>query len=280
MRYAVASFMLVMLSFMGTAASATEHYTMPRTMVVPVTDTAANRQYALYIKLPESYAENTNKTYPVIYTTDAKWHMDLLSGTTEYLMPDVILVGISWQLDQANDREFVSRFRDYTPVASTNPEHQAQYSFGQAAEHLSFIRSDVIPLIEQGYRVSDQRAYLGYSLGGAFGAYVLFAEPDTFNHYVLGSPAFNEISLAFTSTIAQQATSKLVTSRPDVFVSLGELETTEVDLTDGFMSVLDRAQRFGLSHTGLQVIENSDHGTAVPETFVRAVKWLSRRTSE
>ncbi|MBO6506438.1 MAG: alpha/beta hydrolase [Kordiimonadaceae bacterium] len=277
MKYATALLVLTVWSLTSTAVSGLEPFGMPRSEVVPIEDKANDRQYALYIKLPESYRENPEKRYPVIYTTDAKWHMDLLSGTTEYLMPEVILVGISWQLDVGDEREFVSRFRDYTPVASTNPERQAQYNFGQAAEHLSFIRDGVISFVEQNYRANDQRAYLGYSLGGAFGAFVLFSEPDTFDRYILGSPAFNEISLAFSSTLAQQNGAKLETSKPGVFVSLGELETSEVDLANGFMTVLERAADSGLSHTGLQIIENSDHGSAVPETFVRGIKWLKQQ---
>ena len=263
----------------GAISSDPLSFPMPRTEVIAVEDTTSDRQYELYVKLPEDYAQNSDKRYPVIYTTDAKWHMDLLSGTTEFLMPGVILVGISWQLDHAEEREFFSRFRDYTPVASTNAERQAQYQFGQASEHLSFIRNDVIRLVDQTYRTSDQRAYLGYSLGGAFGAFVLFAEPGTFNNYILGSPAFNEVSLAFTSTLAQQAEAKLSSAEPQVFVSLGELETSEIELTNGFVSVLDRARASGLQHTGLQVMANSDHGTAVPETFVRSIKWLSEQFS-
>lgn len=280
MKYATALLLVAVWIFTGTAVSGLEPFGMPRSEVVPIKDKVNDRQYALYIKLPENYLESPEKRYPVIYTTDAKWHMDLLSGTTEYLMPEVILVGVSWQLDLAEDREFASRFRDYTPVASTNPERQAQYNFGQAAEHLSFIRGDVISFVEQNYRASDQRAYLGYSLGGAFGAFVLFAEPDTFDSYILGSPAFNEISLAFSSTLAQQNGARLKASKPSVFVSLGELETSEVDLANGFMTVLERATNSGLTHTSLQIIENADHGSAVPETFVRGIKWLKQQFSQ
>lgn len=81
------------LTFAGVGAGADEPkaYEMPRTQVVPIKDSTANRQYELYIRLPEGYAENTDIKYPVIYATDAVWHMDMLSGATEYLMPNVIV---------------------------------------------------------------------------------------------------------------------------------------------------------------------------------------------
>ncbi|MEX0362224.1 MAG: serine hydrolase, partial [Allomuricauda sp.] len=34
--------------------------------VVPIKDTNTEKNYELYIEVPEDYAENTSKTYPVI----------------------------------------------------------------------------------------------------------------------------------------------------------------------------------------------------------------------
>ena len=114
-------------------------YEMPRTHVVPIKDSKEDRQYELYIKLPEDYAENTEESYPVIYTTDAEVHMDMLSGATEFLMPNVILVGISYQKDHPEERESASRFRDYSVTEYGNPEIQARFQGGQASHHLSLI---------------------------------------------------------------------------------------------------------------------------------------------
>jgi predicted alpha/beta superfamily hydrolase len=180
---------LFLLPFVCVEASAQQAYEMPRTQVVPITDSKADRQYELYIRLPEGYSENTDIKYPVIYATDAVWHMDMLSGTTEYLMPNVIVAGISWEKGLDDERPHFSRYRDYSLVESSNLERQAKYQFGQAGSHLSFIRDDVIPYVENNYRVKpSERIYFGYSLGGTFGVYVLFEQPDTFNHYILGSP--------------------------------------------------------------------------------------------
>ena len=168
---------------------------LPKTEVIPIKETKTNRQYELYVELPEGYSENDSIQYPVIYYTDAIWHVEILSGAAEYIVEEAILVGISWQKDI--DEEFkkagrfhVSRFRDYSVRKSSNEEHQAKYQFGQAANHLDFIRNDVIKYVETHYRTDpDNRTYFGYSLGGLFGAYTLLAQPDTFKNYILGSPA-------------------------------------------------------------------------------------------
>ena len=51
---------------------------LPRIQVIPIEDTKNDRQYELYIKLPEDYSENKDKKYPVLYSTDAMWHIEIL----------------------------------------------------------------------------------------------------------------------------------------------------------------------------------------------------------
>jgi hypothetical protein len=60
----------------------------------------------------------------------------------------------------------------------------------------------------------------------------------------------------------------------NVFVSIGELEESEMDVTQGFVSVLERRKDAGFKLTGLEIIQGSDHGTAFPETTIRGIKWL------
>ena len=69
---------------------------LPKIEVIPIKDTKADRQYELYVKLPEGYSENNDIQYPVIYYTDAMWHVEIISGATEYILEEAILVGISW----------------------------------------------------------------------------------------------------------------------------------------------------------------------------------------
>ena len=87
----------------GTALTKSASLVLPQIQVVPIKDLNTARNYELYIELPEDYAENPSKKYPVLYYTDAVWHREMLSGATEYILEDVILVGISWQKDIAED---------------------------------------------------------------------------------------------------------------------------------------------------------------------------------
>ncbi|AXT55222.1 serine hydrolase [Aquimarina sp. AD1] len=254
----------------------------PQIQVIPIKDSKNNRQYELYIELPEDYSENTNKTYPVLYYTDAVWHREILSTCQEYILEDVILVGISWQLDinSALKKErgaHVSRFRDYSISKHSNPEIQAKYQMGQAKTHLGFIRDNVIKYVENTYRSDpNSRTYFGYSLSGEFGAYILMTQPDTFNNYIIGSPTIkdevdylSELNAEFGPFETSNRNSSL---NANVFISYGSLEK-EIEPIDTFVKLLKDRRDGGLAV--LKEVIDGTHGTAFPTTAIRSATWLS-----
>lgn len=256
---------------------------LPQIQVIPIKDTKNDRQYELYIKLPERYSENKSKKYPVIYYTDAMWHVEMLSGATEYMLEDVILVGISWQLDINEDQKkergaHVSRFRDYSFRKSNKPEVQKKYQFGQGIKHLNFIRNEVITYVENTYRTDpNSRTYFGYSMGGEFGAYILLTQPDTFNNYIIGSPSIknkvSNLSELNTKFGAYDASNRNSSLNANVFISYGTLEEKMVEPIEEFVKLLKNRRDNGLS-VQKEVIDGN-HGTAFPATAVRSVAWLS-----
>jgi len=251
---------------------------LPKIKVVPIKDTKHNRQYELYIKLPEGYSENVYVNYPVLYFTDALWHIEILSGSADFLMKNAILVGISWEKDLKGELATIgahaSRFRDFSIQPLSNPEAQSRYQFGQAGNHLDFIRNDVIKYVENNYRtVPGNRSYFGYSAGGKFGAYTLLTQPSTFKNYILGSPSLS-------SGRDVPVLSKLVANEAlnaNVFISYGDLEKETSPHTDEIIAMLKNKndERFLLKH---EVIEGT-HETAFPMTAVRSMKWLSQLLS-
>ena len=240
---------------------------LPRIEVIPIIATESNRQYELYIKLPEGYSKNNNVKYPVIYFTDAMWHVEILSGSAEYLVENALLVGISWQKDIG---EMDSRMRDYTPTVVKNSKYQT----GEANKHLTFIRNDVIKYVENNYQTDpDKRTYFGYSVGGLFGAYVLLVQPDTFKNYILGSPG-----LGFDNQYIFELESNTAPKRNDlnanVFVSIGALEKEMVGQTEDFISRL-KSRNYASLAIQLEVIESANHSTAFPVAAIRSMIWLS-----
>jgi predicted alpha/beta superfamily hydrolase len=274
---------LFFLPFLFVEASETSNLTLPKIKVVPIKDTQADRQYELYIKLPEDYEKNKDQSYSVIYYTDAMWHVELLSSATEYLMENAILVGISWQKDikeslEKEKGEHVSRFRDYSINPSSNPETQDKYQLGQASNHLAFIRNDVIKFIENKYRaIPDNRTYFGYSLGGLLGAYILMASPDTFKNYILGSPALSG-DIGKLSKLDSKTMLEGEVLNANVFISYGSLEKKLGEHTEKFITLLRNKNDMNVALKNV-VIEGS-HQTAFPLTGVRSITWLSSLTRE
>ncbi len=276
------TFLLVMVLAVNAAWAQNTESTLPfpRTTVVPISDTQKDRAYELYVRLPASYTENNDKQYPVLYYTDAMWHVEMLSGSAEFLIEESILVGISWQLDIDEDLKkergaHVSRFRDYSFSESSNPEHQAKYKFGQADNHLAFIRDEVIPFVESNYRTkTDQRTYFGYSMSGEFGAYILLAAPTTFKNYILGSPSLRDDDIS----VLAEVSSKSSSLDANVFISYGTEEEKSGKTIDQFIKLLrDRNDtNLALQH---EVVEGT-HQIAFPLTAVRSVMWLSELVGE
>lgn len=267
------------------SSTALAAYAMPRTQVVPIKDSRNSQQYELYIKLPEDYAENKDMAYPVIYITDAVWHLEILSAATQYMLEDVILVGISWQTNVAEDLEqdygaHVSRFTDYSFWEKANPNHP-KLTFGHAKQHLAFIRDDVIQYVENNYRTDpDSRSYFGYSLSGGFGAYILLTQPETFHNYILGSP-LSKGTVQYLSEMDAEVgifePDKNAAVNANVFFAYGSLEEA-AEPTDEFLSLLGNRRNLGLSVQNPTV--EGDHQTAFPRIALESVAWLSSLISD
>lgn len=245
-----------------------------RTKVIPLVDTLSGYAYEIYLRLPENYDKNTAKEMPVIYYTDALWHMEILSGATDYLLNHSLLVGISWQtnIEQTILKEsgiHYSRYRDYSFTKSKNERLQFKYQFGQAKSHLDFIEKYVITYVEKNYGTApDKRTYFGYSLGGVFGTYILFSKPKMFTNYILGSPAFQT-----TKSINNLALNLPTIDNDDhrnVYVSYGLLENKLGKRIDSFVTLLNKKdwQVTFEKHPG-------NHKTAFPFTGLKSIQWLS-----
>jgi len=267
---------LFLLPFFNVGASEYKLYSMPGTQVIPIKDTISNKQYELLIKLPDNYAKNKDKTYPVIYFTDAVEHIELLSSASYMIMKDVILVGISWQKDISEDLRqqygvHVSRYMDYTFKKTINPRHP-KIKFGLADKHLAFIRKDVFKFVENNYRTEpNNRTYFGFSAGGVFGVYALMVQPDTFKNYILGSALDEEVPTLFAQ---EHAALKDTQSAINVLTSYGELEKKVAPFVDDFVSQLSHKKYKGIASIKNIVAESYGHSDSSPLVAAHSLRWL------
>ncbi|AZG74707.1 alpha/beta hydrolase [Shewanella livingstonensis] len=257
--------------------------TIPRTHQFILKD--GDRRYPVLIKLPKNYQQNSVHQYPVIYMTDGLYSLQVVSGATRFpmnsnMMQQAILVAINYQKPSKGP---TSRIRDYTP------SHDPSWKLltGEAKRHVSFISDVVMPFVEANFRVDKQHdTFMGNSLGGLLGAYILLERPRLFDYYVLGSPSLwfdnKQLLQQFTRRFSQTSA---ISAK--VFVGIGELEKPPYTHENHHM-VADAQAFYQIlqSHPSAQsgdltlkllVIPEADHSMAFPTTAIHGLSWLFKR---
>ena len=163
-------------------------------MHVMQTSDTRNQDYMLYVQLPTGYEEpsNRHKHYPVIYLLDPYWDFPVVAGARSGLVfdgivPEYIVVGIGYSTQgQVEEGDIVNILRqiDYSPLRDT-----ADANTGDAAAFMSFIKSKVMPFVEDSYRIADYRVFAGTSWGGLFSLYLMFENPGMFQGHIAIAPA-------------------------------------------------------------------------------------------
>lgn len=104
--------------------------------------------YPYHVYLPESYANNPTKHYPVVYASDAQWVFNGFVSEAEAIKADIIIIGI-----EEGPRHSKRRRIDMT--------------FPGVTHYLRFLNEEFLPKMEAQYRIETHlRALQGASLGG------------------------------------------------------------------------------------------------------------------
>lgn len=255
-------------------ANATNAYDIPRSAVIELKEQSSGRIYPLFIQLPASYAGQPDRVYPVIYLTDAHYSFPLVSGAVRFpmnsgVMQQAIIVAVSYE---KGSKGAGSRIRDYTPSKAKTWQQET----GNANGHMAFIRDTVFPFIEQNYRGSNtNRTFVGNSLGGLFGAYMLFTEPELFSNYILGSPSvwFDNNMILASSVVKPGAATR-------IYISVGEYETPAYgegqDMLAGAKQLTDKILALDSANVELRfsVVAGASHATAFPTSAIQGLDWI------
>src|SRR5215470_5707406 len=148
--------------------------------------TVLNEDRVVLVRTPPGY-ETDKLPYPVLYMTDGDAHMGHTASTIEFLtqngrIPDLIVVGVT----------NTDRTRDLTPAKSSDKTPAGDLRFptsGGADNFLKFFETELIPEIEERYRVQPYRILAGHSLGGLFAIHAMITKPGLFNSYIAVSPS-------------------------------------------------------------------------------------------
>jgi len=135
---------------------------------------------------PAGYAETPKMRVPVLYMPDGGLAEDFVHvaglvqiGAANGTMRPMLLVGI----------ENTQRRRDLTPPTESERDRKIAPVVGGAAAFRKFLREELMPLIRERYRTTDERAIVGESLAGLFVVDTLLSEPELFDTYIAIDPS-------------------------------------------------------------------------------------------
>jgi uncharacterized protein len=160
--------------------------TIPNTEVRTIQSMYTNDQYDLYVFLPSNYSKNVK--YPLCVVPDAYFKFGWLSDVARNLqdgnmVKPFIVIGIDYGAGWGQPGNH--RGRDLTFKKLENDTNT-----GGADNYIKFIRNEMLPLVKKYYPIdTNDMTYYGCSMGGTFGAYLMFQKDKIFKRFVLASPA-------------------------------------------------------------------------------------------
>ena len=235
-----------------------------------ITSVLLGEQREYLIHLPNSYKREPNRRYPVIYVLDGS-SQDLHTAASAALLarvrvaPEVIVVGIP-------NIDGKGRQRDYTPPGMRQDIDDKDSPEGRADKFLAFMRRELIPEIDKGYRTTSSRALAGNSRGGLFAIYAFTADPKLFDAYFANSPALwrdnNEMVIRFNNFLA---------TNPNVnntlFLSLGSDENDKMKAA--FQMTISALKKYAPAtlRWRSQITLGATHGNNAELATPVAIRW-------
>ncbi len=228
------------------------------------------RPFHIYVSFPEGYDDNEETRYPVVYVLDADSLFPILAANHIFLnydedVPRAIIVGIAYgSFDPAiNMRGF-----DFSAPAPDATNEQ-----GGAPMFLSFLKSELIPNVEERYRTdSSRRILFGQSRGGYMVLYSAFSDPDLFWGRIASNASFDpgrELFFSPAAPATQKDLGLVVTSGSRDSPPLREAALTWFKAWGG----RDDAPWTIKTAT----IEGGTHAANSPDSYRLAMIWLFNR---
>ena len=258
--------------FITTSTLAQSEASIPWTTTTQLYSEAVEDTFMISIALPERY--DKRKEYPVVFMADPRFafgtavesaRAHAIDGT----ISPIILVGIGYPGDQGFGRIMQLRSRDFSTVSDPQvpggwPAWADEIDWGGADAFLEFIKSELIPYIEQNYKTARDRTYMGWSGGGHFGSYMLFKEPDIFNRYLLVSAPFewfhNGIAFDYEETYAKNHQSL----NAQVILAVGSEESKSTVEANKQMADILKSRKYKGLEVSTRIFQGKKHYSVWP----------------
>lgn len=221
------------------------------------------------VALPPGY-ERGDTRYPVLALLDANdegqfvaalANIRFMAGRNE--IPQLIVVGIVNGAD---------RTHDLTPPTS-DPDQRARFpTAGGADAFATYLTTEVLPAVREGYRTLPAVFLAGHSFGGLFALQMAATLPDEFRGAVAMSPALQWSNGEYAARYADALTRRDGPYR--LFVTSGGLEPP-IDLnTQRMMTLLDSMSASRRIAIGYQRYPNDTHGMTPLPSLVDGLRYI------
>jgi predicted alpha/beta superfamily hydrolase len=132
----------------------------------------------LKIQLPRNYDPKADRVYPLVVVLDGDYLFEPVAGNIDYQaywegIPDCIVVGVNQEATREDDMSYDM------DTSELNPESENFYAF---------LKEELLPYIEQNYKVSSFRMIVGHELSANYVNYFLLKKQSFFRAYVSLSP--------------------------------------------------------------------------------------------
>jgi predicted alpha/beta superfamily hydrolase len=271
---------ILLMAFLSISATYTSAQNM-NTGTHRIVSTYNKKEYQLKILLPEKYSASDTVRYPLLYVLDGDYSTNMFQSTLHLfsLVPElkeVIVVTIDG-VNTSREQWLASRYYDYTP--SSDPQADTGIArfmktpvvpSGGAALFLQTLEKQIMPWVEQHYKINTDKGLYGHSLGGLFAAYCLLQKPSLFGRYSINSPSLwwrqGEMAKQFAATAPPDRSINAC-----VFLSAGKMEGDfMIKPIDAFEKVI--STNLPDVNMTYKIFEDETHISVVPLTCTRTLK--------
>ena len=154
----------------------------------PLQSREAGHRYHIYVRLPEGYAEQPDRSYPIVYLLDGDSLFPVVGGNHIFLtiddkLPEAIIVGIAYgSFAKPTNRRHI----DFMPAGPAVKPGESRI-----ADFHRFLERELLPQVESRYRAdSSKRILFGQSRAGALILYSAFTRPDVFWARIASNPSW------------------------------------------------------------------------------------------
>ncbi len=221
-----------------------------------------NENKDFWVQYPEFF--NPELKYPVVFILDGGRDLPTVVNTHKYysggFFPEMIMIGIS---------NAENRTRDLTTSKVTNRRGRPfRGESGGAEAFMEFLKSELIPYVEQNFPVTNYRTLIGHSYGGQFAINALLNHTEVFHNYLAIDPSLDWDNQKLLKKAKQILAEKRFDGR-SLFMSLGgqlHMQNNQITI-ENVMQDTSEYTLFSRSNIELSQLIESNNSNGLKSTW-------------